>query len=58
MKKKCKHKWKEDELMASGAVTLITGSPTDLKKETRVQCTKCKKVKYIEVEDLGSITDL
>jgi hypothetical protein len=57
MKKKCKHQWKEDEMFAIGAVTLISGSPQDLGEETRVECEKCGKVEYVRMKDLGSIVD-
>ena len=58
MKKNCKHQWKEDEMLASGAIVLVCGSPSDLGEETRVACTKCGKVEYVRVKDLGSIVDI
>lgn len=43
----CEHDWQEDELMASGAVTLIGGRIDDLKQETKVVCKKCGVVDFV-----------
>jgi len=54
----CNHKWHEDELFASGAVKLITGTPKDLGEETLIICQKCGKRRYIRIKDLGSLVDM
>lgn len=56
--KKCNHKWKEDEIFACGAVTMITGSSKDLGEETRLVCEQCGESKYVRTKDLGSILDI
>jgi hypothetical protein len=55
---KCNHKWKEDEMFASGAVVLISGTPQDLGEETLVICQKCGERRYIRLKDLGSLMDM
>jgi len=57
-KKKCKHEWEEDEVFASGAITMVSGSPKDLGEETKIVCQKCGEVRYVRIKDLGSILDI
>ena len=57
-KSKCRHNWKEDPMFASGAMTMVSGSPKDLGEETRMICGKCEAVDYIRIKDLGSILDI
>ena len=44
---KCTHEWEEDEMFASGAITMITGTLDDLGKETRVICKKCGDTDFV-----------
>ena len=57
-KAKCSHKWVEDEMFASGAVTIIAGPIKDLGEETRLECEKCGEIKYVRTKNLGSILDI
>lgn len=55
--RKHKHTWVEDEMFASGAIMIVSGSPKDLGEETRLVC-ECGESKYVRVKDLGSILDI
>ncbi len=57
MKCTCGVEMIEDEMFACGAVIMITGHPSDLKREKRFICKKCKNVEYVAVENMGSIVD-
>lgn len=46
-KKECKHKWKEDELMACGAVMMFFGGVDDLGEETKLICEKCGAIDFV-----------
>ena len=58
MEEECKHRWEEDPMFASGAITVICGDPKNLVRETRLICEKCGAVDYVPTENIGSITDL
>ena len=49
--KKCKHKWKEDELFKKGAVIMFFGGLDDLNRETRMICKLCGEIKYIKLKN-------
>lgn len=50
-KEKCEHKWKEDEMFASGAVMMVSNAggehSLDMGHETRVVCEKCGAADYV-----------
>ena len=55
MNKECNHEWVEDEMMASGAIMMISGSVDDLGEETRVICKKCNVVDFVPKNFLNRV---
>lgn len=53
--KECEHKWKEDEMFASGAVMMFGGGVSDVGQETRVICENCGAVDYTPKDYLNRI---
>ncbi len=51
------HQWKEDPMFASGATTMVGGSPKSLGEEPRIICKKCKTIEYVRAGDLGGLVD-
>jgi len=45
---KCEHKWKEDELFKTTAVTMFFGGIGEIEEETRVICQECGEVDYVK----------
>ena len=43
---RCRHVWKKDELVESGAVILLSGNVDSLESEMRYDCERCGAVKF------------
>lgn len=46
-KTECEHKWKEDEMMACGAIVMMAGTIDDMGEETKVVCEKCGAMDFV-----------
>ncbi len=50
---KHEHRWVDDPLFSSGAVTMITNDNPDrtLGKEVRQYCTRCPAIRYVSKDE-------